>query len=298
MENNKDTLDLKPYYKLARRFFSNISLWFNKNTLLIFIVFTLIVGYKIAETLLSEDQYSYYGVVDKEFISNDNLVIVLKSLSKNIEVLGSYENAKKELNENELLFELNRIEYNVLLNIRDNIVQNSNRKIDSIQIDFNVPLEVSLFSNYIIDSIGKQFTNYLNEHPFILKLRKERLFELNKQKNELLARIDFVDLMIIETQTEKQISKSNEIYFNNEKYHEVFDLVTYKDELIEKLTEIEIYLEKAKNREVFIIDGFDKAEKVVNIDFYSLYFYVKYFIYSSLFVLIFSYPLNKIFKRN
>jgi hypothetical protein len=139
--------------------------------------------------------------------------------------------------------------------------------------------------------------DYLNRHPFILKRRKEKLFYLNKKRNELLYKMDQVDSVISKDQSKNQLSNSNQIYFSNEETPLVYQLIKYKDELMDDLSELEINLEKAKNSEIFILDGFNSPEIVENNDFYSIRYYVKYFIFSVLIVMIVSFFLNRILVK-
>lgn len=298
MDNdNKDTIDLIPYYKLVRRTLSKIGDWFNRKILFILIVFIALLGFKAYKQIFSGDQFKYVGLIDREFVSNDDLSKVLKSTARNIDILNEKENGDIELNSEDLLVRLDKLEYEIVLNLKDEIVNNSNRKIDSIQIDFDVPMKVSLFSHDHFDSIGLQFINYLNDHPYISKLRKEHLLQTNKTREELIDKINFIDSIIHEDENESYLREAKNIYFNIEKDKEIYNLVKYKNELIQELTRIELELEKTKNADIFIVDGFGGPEKIEKVDFSSSIFFLKYFIFSCLIVFIASWLLKKLFKR-
>ena len=298
MDNdNKDTIDLIPYYKLIRRTISGVSSWFKRNIVLILIVFIAFMGFKIYNHVFGVKKFMYTGIIDREYISIDDLSSVLKSTSRKIKVPNEKGTDHVVLNSENLLDRLLKLEYNLVLNLKDEVVNNSSKKIDSIQIDYDVPMEVSLFTITLIDSIGEQFVGYLNEHPYILKLREEHLSQWEVERNELIDKINFIDTIIVKSQTGNEIKNINRDYFNFDQSTELFELVRYKNELIDELTLLEFNLEKAKKADIFIVDGFKSAEQVEKTDFTSIIFYLKYLVYSCLIVLIVSQFLNKLIRR-
>ncbi|MEX2482970.1 MAG: hypothetical protein WED10_00320 [Brumimicrobium sp.] len=293
-KNNDETLDLEPYFKLIRRFFKAIANWFNKNVFFIIIVFIAFIGYKATSFMLSEKQYKYVGVIDKEYIPNKNVELLLSSLVENVEILNTYNN---NLNNDNFLAKLNKIEYKVLVEFKSDLNNKTQITEDTLEMKLNNPIKVSLISNYEIDSIGDHFVKYLNKHPFILKLRQEYLFNWNKKRTELTNKINTVDSIIKVTQSKNKIEKSDNIYINNVENEMTYKLVRYNNDLINELSSIEVLLEKSKNPDLFVIDGFNSPEKIKPHSFNSPLFYAKYFVFSVLIVLIISYFLKRMLGR-
>lgn len=298
MDNdNKDTIDLIPYYKLIKRTISGINSWFGKNLVFILIVFIALTGFKLYKHVYGGNKFLYNGVIDREYISNDDLSGVLKSTARKIKVLNESESRDVKLDPENLLVQLYKLEYKIVLGLKDEVVNNSNRKIDSLQIDYDVPMNVSLYSYGLLDSIGEKFINYLNSHPYVLKLREEHLFLWDKRMKELRDKINFIDTIIDNTLAGNETSDVQRDYLNIDHGNEVYHLVKYKNELILELTNLEINLEKSKNADFFIVDGFKGAEKIERIDFSSILFYLKYLVYSCLIVLFISPFLNRLLRR-
>lgn len=298
MDNSRDTIDLKPYFKIFKRTYNKVAVWFNQKIIFILIIFITLIGLKAITSALGETSYKYSGIINKELISNNNIIHILEFLDKKILASNSKKNHESEDSNLDLFNKLTKVEYDLALKMEDEININSNKDLDSIDLDLNVPLEITLHSNYIIDSIGEKFITYMNNHPFLEKLKRERIIKWNKQKDELLAKIDFADKMISKSQTKSEESDNNTIYINNNKHQEVYSLIKYKDNLIEKLSLVESYLQRSQNKEVFIIAGFEKIKKSKYSAFYSLRFYITYFFYSFLAVLLISTLFRSVVQRN
>ena len=282
-------VDLNPYFKLIGLAVSKFKGMIKSNFWLITIATLFIMGLGLGMDLKKPTLFSSKAVLKSDQASFEILRGVLNSLEANIENSGTPLMISSNQDDGNAI-ELYDLKSNLNISYQDSILLSINHedghKLNDLNYDYSINVE--LLSNSNSDSLGDLFITFLNlqdniihEREKSLDKKKTELFELNLE----IQNIDSTISRLLKTDPQSDIDiKDNALYFVGTG-KSIYDLLKYKNELIEERLRLNNELKYRKAQDVFAITNFSKPTEIRKTSILSMYSWVAALAMSLLIVL-------------
>lgn len=288
-KDNKDYIDLNPYFKLFKITFSNILNWLLRNLWLMVIVFVIIVGLMYTYEKMTPTSFKTVGFIKNDQVKLEKVKSVLKSVKANLKTGHTPSYFKKYQLSEDKRINLFDLKYSIDISFLDSIIINSRSKedIDLEKLEYDYPISVELISNSKDDSLGFYFIDYLNAHPIIQKSREARLNKKGDNISTINAEISSIDSIVrhlLSNNLGTELPKDSREGFLD-KNSTIYNFVALKDKLLREKIQLENQVKHQNEFEIVPVTTFSKQVKVNQFTIFNIRTLVKCILLSIIVVL-------------
>lgn len=270
-EIDEDKIDLKPYFKLFRKTLKSVEKWIYKKIAFVILCFIVLMGVFYNLDALKKPRYKVSTIIDKEFVSSEQLKSVLHSTKVNIDAGYTpkfFESFQNKIGDQVKIFKL---DYAILTSFKDSIIMKRDEgTLDELENDG--PAKIELVTNFDNDSIGHLFIEYLNNHSYIKSIRNSQVDLYNGRLSSLNKEINEIDSVI----SKLLVRDENDAVYKKENSCISFNLFEHKDELILEREEISNTLKFMNSSEIYSLGEIHQPRELGGFSIFSVKTIIKY----------------------